>query len=90
MTDIVTTDPAVVRAWIEARGGVPATKRGSGEPVGILRVHFPGFTISDKVVPISWEDFFAKLREKDLAFLCHERTRDGRLSRYCRFVRRAA
>ena len=86
----LTIDHAAIQRWVEARGGQPATKAGTapaGESVGILRVRFPE-TNSERVDVVTWEEFFAKFEEKALAFVLRERTRDGQLSRYCRFVRR--
>ena len=70
-TQHVTTDHQVIRKWAEVRGGEPATVTGTegaiSEP-GILRIHFPGFGEDQKLQRISWDDFFAKFEEKELAF----------------------
>src|SRR3954470_18297290 len=66
-----TTDHNEIRRWAEERGGVPstvaATEQG-GEP-GILRIDFPGYSGEGTLEPISWEDFFQKFDESNLAFL---------------------
>lgn len=85
----VTTDHEVIRQWIEARGGRPATVRGTGgdSKAGVLRVDFPGHKAA-RVEPLSWEEFFSKFDEKRLAFLYQENTSQGMKSRFCRFARR--
>jgi hypothetical protein len=69
-----TTDHEEIRRWAEERGGVPSTvirTEQSGEP-GILRIDFPGFSGEDTLEEISWDDFFRKFEESNLAFLFEE------------------
>lgn len=84
-----TTDHDEIRKWCEARKGKPASvaATGSGDEPGILRINFPGYD-EEGLEDISWEDFFEKFDEEDLAFLHQERTQDGGESRFCKFVRR--
>src|SRR3954462_9947822 len=85
-----TTDHEEIRRWAEERGGVPstvaATEQG-GEP-GILRIDFPGFSGEGTLEPISWDDFFAKFDESNLAFLYQDQTSGGGESRFFKLVRR--
>ncbi len=83
----ITTDHKTIRTWAEERGGQPATVRGTGkkEP-GILRLDFE--PRDEALEPISWDDFFDKFDEADLAFLYQEETRDGKPSRFHKFVAR--
>src|SRR3954471_13777269 len=66
-----TTDHNEIRRWADERGGVPstvaATEQG-GEP-GVLRIDFPGFSGKGTLEEISWDDFFRKFEESNLAFL---------------------
>ncbi|HLH88591.1 MAG TPA: hypothetical protein VKX28_09045 [Xanthobacteraceae bacterium] len=84
----LTTDHDKIRKWAEERGAVPATVKATetkGEP-GILRLDFPP---RDKALePIAWEDFFAKFDHEKLAFLYQDRTKDGSISRFHKFVNR--
>src|SRR4051794_34782775 len=67
----ITTDHDEIRRWAEERGGVPATVKATeqdGEP-GILRIDFPGFSGEGTLEQISWEDFFRKFDENNLAFV---------------------
>ena len=66
-----TTNHEEIRRWAEERGGVPSTVKASergGEP-GILRIDFPGFSGEGTLEEISWDDFFRKFEESNLAFL---------------------
>lgn len=85
-----TTDHKVIREWIEARDGVPATVEGTGEgdEPGLLRIDFPDATPDPNLQKISWEDFFEKFEESKLAFLYQETTDDGSPSRFNKFVSR--
>jgi hypothetical protein len=83
-----TTDHNEIREWVEARGGQPATVRrtGNADEPGVLRIDFPGYSGSDSLEAISWEEFFDKFDEKNLAFLYQEQTRDGKESRFFKLV----
>ena len=84
-----TTDHQKIREWVEERGGFPATVKATAEDdePGILRIDFPGYSGEDTLERISWEDFFEKFDESDLAFLYQEEL-DGDESRFCKFVSR--
>jgi hypothetical protein len=83
-----TTDHQVIRAWAEARGGAPAqvedTGNSSGD-AGVLRIEFGD---SDQLDEVDWEPFFRTFDDRKLAFVYQERTSDGSISRFNKFVRR--
>jgi hypothetical protein len=85
-----TTDHKAIRNWAEERDGRPATVRATEEDghAGILRIDFG--PAEDRLEEIEWEEFFAKFDESELAFLYQDRTKDGKLSRFHKFVRRSA
>ena len=83
-----TRDHDEIRKWVEKRGGHPATVRGTGDEVGILRIDFPGYSGEGKLEEITWEEFFEKFDEKDLAFIYQEKTADGKESRFSKLVSR--
>lgn len=85
-----TTHHEVIRLWCEDRGGVPAavSETHQDDDVGIIRIHFPGQGRGDQLDEISWEDFFSKFEEAQLAFLYEVRTDTGELSRFSKLVRR--
>lgn len=81
-----TRDHAVIRDWAESRGGHPATVAGTGtEEAGILRLDFEPKDRS--LEEISWEEFFDKFDDAHLSFLYQEKTADGHLSRFHKFIR---
>lgn len=85
-----TTDHDQIRKWVEERGGWPATvqRTRAGQETGILRIDFPGFSGSQSLEKISWEEFFQKFDEAGLAFLHQDKTASGELSRFNKLVRR--
>lgn len=85
-----TTDHETIRQWTEERGGVPATVRQteSGDEPGVLRIHFPGQSDDDNFDELSWETFFEEFEKNDLAFLYQEETKEGKQSRFFKFVSR--
>ncbi len=86
----VTTDHQAIRKWAEQRGGRPATVKGTApddEP-GILRLDFE--PKDEKLEEISWDEFFQKFDEANLAFLFQDKTADGHVSRFHKFVHRGS
>lgn len=83
-----TRDRNTIERWASARGGVPASVRGTRrDSAGIIRIHFPNYEQSaDELVKISWDDFFEKLERESLAVLYQEATRDGEISRFSKIV----
>jgi hypothetical protein len=85
----VTTDHEEIKRWVEERGGNPAIVKGteSGDSA-LLRIDYPGFSGEGKLEPIEWDEFFQIFDENNLAFLYQERTADGGLSRFSKFIDR--
>lgn len=83
-----TTDHEEIRNWVEERGGKPATVKGTGNDVGVLRIDFPGYSGEDSLEEISWDEFFEKFEENDLAFLYQDETSSGKQSRFNKLVTR--
>jgi hypothetical protein len=84
-----TTDHNEIRKWAEARGGKPATVKSTerGNEPGVLRIDFD--PPDEALEEISWEEFFKKFDKEKLAFLHQDRTADGHLSRFHKFVNRS-
>lgn len=80
-----TTDHDVIRQWAEERGAKPARVTAT-KPDGILRFDFgePEAALEQ----ISWDEFFRIFEENELALLHQDRTDDGRISRFSKFVDR--
>lgn len=85
-----TTDHDEIRRWVEERGGTPARVDAPDGAGGILRIDFeePGGGDDERLEPIGWDDFFATFEENRLAFLHQDKTDDGRISRFNKFVSR--
>lgn len=83
-----TTDHEEIRRWVEERGGKPATVKGTGDEVGVLRIDFPGYSGKESLQEITWEEFFQKFEESNLAFLYQEETSGGKESRFSKFISR--
>ena len=85
-----TTDHDEIRRWAEERGGKPVTvkrtERG-GEP-GLLRIDFPGYSGGDAFEEITWDEWFEKFEEKNLAALYQDETAKGQTSRFMKLVDR--
>jgi len=83
-----TTDHKKIRQWAEARDARPATVSGTGKKgeAGILRLDFG--PKEDKLDEISWDEFFEKFEQEKLAFLHQDKTADGQISRFHKFVQR--
>ena len=83
-----TRDRKTIERWASARGGVPASVRGTRrDGAGIIRIHFPNYDESaDELVQISWDAFFQKLDGESLAVLYQEATKDGEVSRFSKIV----
>jgi hypothetical protein len=89
-TSHTTTDHNTIKNWVEERGGVPAIVEGTAEKregIGLLRITFPEYDQSDNLKEISWDDFFDQFDKSHLKFLYQEKTKDGKTSRFFKFVR---
>ena len=82
-----TRDHDVIRTWAEARGGTPADVEGTGDGrgAGVLRIEFRDE--GDRLEDVGWDAFFATFDDSDVDFLYQERTSDGSVSRFHKFVR---
>ncbi|HYG38110.1 MAG TPA: hypothetical protein VD908_05800 [Cytophagales bacterium] len=85
----VTTDPKVIKKWAEERDGKPAQIKGTGgkDDAGLLRINFPGGK-EDSLEDITWDEFFEKFEEKQLALLYQDKTAGGKISRFSKIINR--
>lgn len=68
----VTIDHEEIRQWAELRCGRPSMVTGTGDEeghAGILRIDFPGYAGRGTLEPISWDEFFEKFEESNLALV---------------------
>jgi hypothetical protein len=85
-----TTNHDEIRRWVEEHGGNPASVRGTegGDEAGVLRIDFPGGAGTDQLEHISWDDWFQKFEEANLAFLYQEEKATGEDSTFFKLVSR--
>lgn len=92
-TSVCTTDRDTIRRWVEKRRGRPAAirarSRGDYEAAP-PRIDFPEYRSTGVLRRISWDEFFRKFEEKQLAFVYQDETPTGEMSRFFRFVYRDA
>jgi hypothetical protein len=75
---------------VEEHGGKPARVRGTGDDndPGLLRIDFPGGAGEDQLEHISWDEWFQKFDENNLAFLYQETKATGEDSTFFKLVKR--
>lgn len=84
-----TRDHETIRRWAEERDGTPTIVKGTGESgpgAGLLRIDFPGYEGEDTLEEVSWDKFFETFDKSDLEFLYQEKTKDGSMSRFFKFI----
>jgi hypothetical protein len=89
----ITTDHDEIRKWAEERGGRPAVVRsthGQRGGTGIIRIEFPDAPNSknDALEEISWEEFFEKFDESNLALLHQGETAGGEKRNFNKLIGR--
>jgi hypothetical protein len=86
----VTTDHGEIRRWVEERGGHPARVKGTDEKnrSGVLVIDYPGYSGTQTLEKITWEEFFEGFEENELAFLCQDETQTGGESRFSKLINR--
>lgn len=85
------TDHEQIRSWAEDRGAVPSCVKGTGkrEDIGMIRLDFPGYSGEESLQEISWDEWFQKFDENDLALLVQETTTGGEKSNFNKLVKRS-
>jgi hypothetical protein len=86
----VTTDHDEIRRWAEERGAKPSQVKSTAgsDEVGIIRLDFPGYSGEGSLEEISWQQFFEKFEEAQLALVIQETTAEGEPSNFSKLVRR--
>jgi hypothetical protein len=77
-----------IRRWAEERGAEPACVKGTGDEgdIGMLRLDFPGYSGEESLQHITWDEFFQKFDERNLALLYQEETAGGERSNFNKLV----
>jgi hypothetical protein len=86
-----TTDHKFIRRWAESRNAKPASVKGTGgkNDVGMIRLDFPGYSGAESLAPISWDEWFKKFDEAELALVYQEETAEGERSNFNKLVKRS-
>ncbi|WP_203777987.1 hypothetical protein [Paractinoplanes deccanensis] len=81
---LVTTDHEVIRQWAKARNAVPATVAGTHHDghLGVLRFDFPGYDESDRLVEVSWSEWFEAFDKRRLNFIYQQQLSSGKRSNF--------
>ena len=85
------TDHDVIRRWAETRGGTPSAVKGTGRgkrDPGMIRIDFPGYSGEGKLQPISWDEWFEKFDDSNLALIFQEKTARGQRSNFNKLISR--
>lgn len=92
VTSQQTTNHDEIRKWAEARNGKPSCVQGTGGggDQGVLRLMFPDAPQSqdDALQEISWDEFFEKFEESNLALVYQDETAGGQKSNFSKLVSR--
>jgi hypothetical protein len=84
------TDHDEIREWAEARKARPAAvkRTETADDPGIIRLDFPGYSGEGTLDPISWDEWFEKFDDSNLALLVQDKTADGERSNFNKLVHR--
>ena len=84
-----TTNHEQIRKWVEERGGHPARVKGTDEKggSGVLVIDYPGYSGSETLETIAWDEFFEGFEENKLAFL-YEDEKEADKSRFSKLINR--
>jgi len=85
-----TTDHEQIKRWVEDRGGHPARVKGTAvhDSSGVLLIDYPGYSGTQTLEAISWDEFFQGFEENNLAFLYHDERKAGGEGRFSKLVNR--
>ncbi|RPI82030.1 MAG: hypothetical protein EHM41_19370 [Chloroflexi bacterium] len=85
----VTIDHHQIKKWVHERSGWPAMKASRftvRESDKVLSIGFTGCENDELLIPISWEEFFKKFDEQNLAFMYEDQDASGYLSLQYKFM----
>ena len=88
----ISTDHDEIRRWTDERGGRPAAVHSTHtkDDVGIIRIEFPDAPNArdENLEEISWDEFFQKFDEANLALAHQEETASGEKSYFYKLIGR--
>jgi hypothetical protein len=85
-----TTDHEHIKRWVEERGGHPARVKGTNVKgaAGVLLIDYPGFSETQTLEAISWDEFFIGFEANKLAFLYEDEKKAGSHDRFSKLINR--
>ncbi len=85
-----TTDHEQIKQWVEERGGRPTRVKGTAEKgsSGVLVIDYPGYSGTQTLQTIGWDEFFQGFEENQLAFLYQDEIKAGDEGRFSKLVNR--
>jgi hypothetical protein len=85
-----TTDHEHIKRWVEERGGHPARVKGTDVKgsSGVLLIDYPGYSGTQTLEAINWDEFFKAFEENQLAFLYEDEKKAGSQSRLSKLINR--
>jgi hypothetical protein len=85
-----TIDHALIKRWVDERGGHPARVKGTDvrDESGVLLIDYPGYSGTQTIEAISWDEFFKGFEENQLAFCYEDEKKAGSQSRFSKLVNR--
>ena len=85
-----TTDHETIRQWAKERNAKPTAVKGthSEQETGIIRLDLPGYGGGESLEEISWDEFFDKFEDNQLAFVYEDETKEGQKSNFNKLVKR--
>ncbi len=83
-------DHEEIRQWAEERDARPSCVRRTGGrgDTGMIRLNFPGYSGEESLQDISWDEWFEKFDEKNLALIVQDTTSGGERSNFNKLVSR--
>jgi hypothetical protein len=84
----ITKDHKLIKEWVVSRGGIPGRVIENEAPTeenGVLDIKFPERT-DNKVIPITWNEFFTRFEQSNLAFLFEDDNRNGVKSKFFKLI----
>ncbi len=85
-----TTDHDTIKKWAEDHGGKPVSVKdtGSGDDPGLLQIDMPGGAGDETFEEITWDEWFKKFDDNNLALLYQKEKADGSDSTFFKLVNR--
>ena len=85
-----TTNHEQIKRWVEKRGGHPARVKGTEVKgsSGVLLIDYPGYSGTQTLEAVSWDEFFKSFEENELAFLYEDEKKAGSQGRFSKLINR--